>query len=166
MSQIVAGVALAQSAAPVAALDDYLHASGGQLELLTKSSSRLSGSFGITASRSQLPFANGTGRGYSGTLGGTIVPDRLWFFASAEQATPMFVQTPIANAPVIRMINTNVGAQVGDRQNMAASFAAASRFDPSSFLSLHYTGIVSSSSYFTATVSRGSSQPTILLPPR
>lgn len=138
----IAGAALAQ------ATDDSLRASGGQIELLGKNSDRWSGSLGISASRSQLPFTAGMARGYNGSLGGTLIPDRLWFFASAERVQPMFSQTPYASVPVIRGFHSNAAAQIGPQQNFFA------RIDPSTFMTMHYTGAVSSNSFFTATVSR------------
>jgi hypothetical protein len=179
---MVAGVALAQTFAPptgapdasVVAPYEFGYVFGGELDLLAKHSARFSGSFGILTSRSQFPFAtrNGAASGYDATLGGTIVQDRLWFFASGYQNEALlgsrFGTAPRANTSdraLSRGIDTKVNAQLGDAQNLAASFATGrepgmtamtiAAPTPSSFLSLRYTGIVSSNMFFTASVSRG-----------
>src|SRR5436305_827330 len=78
---LTAGVALAQQ--------EYGRSWGGQLDLFTKQPSRLSGSLGLTFSRSSL--FGGNAKGYEGTLGGTVVPDRLWFFGSMQRNdAPLF----------------------------------------------------------------------------
>jgi len=130
---LVAGAAFGQS--------EFGRASGEQLELLGKSTNRPAGSIGITGSS--------LGQRYNATLGGTIVQDRLWFFASAQRGNPLF--TPRS---VVPRIDLNLGAQPTERQNVAAFFAAAPRATPNSFLSLHYTGIVSDSMFVTANISR------------
>ncbi|MDQ6769717.1 MAG: hypothetical protein M3Z54_06990 [Gemmatimonadota bacterium] len=135
---ITSGVSFAQSS------DEFGRGSGGILELSVKGPSRMSGSLGLTTSRGGL-------RGYGATFGGTIVNDRLWFFGMAERN-----QTRVP-AP---QIDANWNALLGSRSDLAASIrngaAAGTMTVPSSFLSLHYTGIVSSNMFFTATVSRNS----------
>lgn len=132
-----------------AASNEFGHTSAGEIDLLTKRPSRLSGSLGLSL------FGSG-GHGYNGTLGGTIVKDRVWFFASAEKAQPQF--SPSYATPA-RAIDTKLNAQLGDRQALAATFAstnapATAAPLPSSFLSLHYTGVLTDSMFFTATFSR------------
>ena len=107
------GIAFAQS------LEEFGRASGGQVDFTFKTPSRLSGSFGLT-----------TGRSAFATVGGTLVKDRVWFFASGQriQTTPRF-----------------------DGNGVTTTVRAPDSTRP--FLSLHYTGIVSSNSFFTATVS-------------
>jgi len=100
------GIAFAQSSA------EFGRASGGELDLTFKAPSSFSGSFGLT-----------TGRSAFGTFGGTLIKDRVWFFAS------------------------------GERTHTTQRFADRNSARP--FLSLHSTGIVSSNSFFTATVSSG-----------
>lgn len=194
LSQMLAGVAFAQSVvapagpaeASVAAPDEFGRVSGGELDLLAKHSSRFSGSFGILTSRSQFPFAtrNGTTTGYNATLGGTIVQDRLWFFASGYQSDALLgsrfdTALPQTRTPDVasRAINPRVSAQLGDRQSLAASFIARRDAGATptittaapglgSLLSLHYTGIVSSNMFFTANVSRRSAvQPELQVAP-
>jgi len=95
------------------------------------------------------------GKGFDATLGGTLVKDRVWFFASGERSEPLFA-SQYGDAKMI--------AQLGDRQSLATSFAASRQAGlttgttlaapiPSSFLSLHYTGIVSSNMFVTASFS-------------
>jgi hypothetical protein len=181
LSQLLVGAAFAQSVvpptgapdAPVASPSEFGRTYGGDLDLLTKHSQSFSGSFGISASRSSLPFATGTTKGLDATLGGTVLQDRLWIFASAHQndgllgsrfATTL-PQGGTAVGAVSRGIDTKMTAQLGDRQSLVASFAAArgtgattaatiAAPTPSSFLSLHYTGIVSSNMFFTGSFSR------------
>ena len=136
---LVAVAASAQDATPA----EFGRASGGALELMAKRPSRLSGSLGLTLSGSA-----------GATLGGTLIPDRLWFFGTAEH-------TRTAQ----RMLDARAISQLGDRQSLNASLAAAARQPaitsstplvtlPSSFLSLHYTAIVSSNSFFDISVSQ------------
>ncbi len=137
LSQLFAAAAFAQSAG------EFGQASGGSIDTITKHSSRLSGSLSLSA---------GVGKGYDATLGGTLVPDRVWFFASAAKNDSFFGPR--------RMTDTEMTANLGDRQNLAAAFASTrtqSTFTPgtipSSFLSLHYTGIVTNNMFVTASFS-------------
>lgn len=169
LSQLIAAAAFAQTAVP-APPSEFGRVSGGEIEAITKNTDRLSGSLGIGLSRS-LPFASGSGRRYNATLGGTILQDRLWFFGTAEQSDPIFSSRYPALAQNAlskpsRSTNAKMTAQLGDRQSLAASFASARDLglmtvnpgvaNPSSFLSLHYTGIVSDHMFFTGTVTRSS----------
>lgn len=110
---------------------EFGRTSGGDIDLITKHSQPLSGSLGFTA---------GFGKGLDAALGGTLVKDRVWFFATAE-----------------RNSNAKMTASLDDRKALATSFAASRQSTPvalpSSFLSLHYTGIVSSNMFVTASFS-------------
>ena len=117
------GIAFAQST------EDLFHSSGGQVSFTFKSPSRLSGSLGLTLGRSAF-----------GSFGGTIVKDRLWFFAAGEhqQATARFdnrLSTSFANRETLDM-------------------TPASRPDDLTrrFLTLRSTGILSDRSFLTVTV--------------
>ena len=134
--------------ATTALAQEYGHASGGDIDLITKRPNKLSGSFGFTA---------GGGQGFDATLGGNLIKDRVWFFASAEKSNSAF-GTPF------RATDAKVNANLGDRQMLAASFADTkqslvttnpnlSLTMPSTFLSLHYTGIVSNNMFVTASFS-------------
>jgi hypothetical protein len=116
------GIAFAQSS------EEFGRSSGGQVDFTFKTPSRLSGSLGLTTGRSALA-----------TFGGTLVKDRVWFFASGEriQTTPRF--------------DSKLFQSLGDRNSVTTTVRAPGSLRP--FLSLHSTGIVSSNSFFTATVS-------------
>ena len=147
LTLILAGPAIAQEAT-----SEFGRASGGDLALALKTPSSWSGSLELSLSN---PSGNRTGA----TFGGNLVPDRLWFFGTAERSAANRIQT-------------NVNGQLGDRQSVGAALRVGRDLAlpqspmpspvtiPTSFLSLRYTGIVSSNSFFTATVSRSSTQPT------
>ena len=150
---------LATAAFAQSASTEFGRMSGGAIELMTKHSRPFSGSLALTTSRSQLSFGSG-----GATLGGTLVPDRIWFFASAEKSEPTFASQYGVDQAISRTTDAKMIAQLGDRQNLAASFAAVRQSGvttgpiltapiPSSFLSLHYTGIVSNNMFFTASFS-------------
>lgn len=143
--------AFAQSSA------EFGRASGGQIDLSVKAPSQFSGSLSATMSRSAGPSMFGFNR-YAGTAGGTIVKDRVWFFATAEQNSVPFSST-IPQSP---QFDAKMSAELGSRNSLGALFlqrgASMQMGVPSSFLSLHYTGIVSSNSFFTATVSHSQAQ--------
>ena len=132
---------------------EFGRSSGGELAIGVKQPTRLSGSIGIA-----FPL-----RRNGATLGGTLVKDRLWFFASAEKMdVPRFSNAASG-------LSTNMNGQLGDRQSFDAALRAGrdvvipqastpALAIPSSFLSLRYTGIVSSNSFFSASFSRTSSQ--------
>ena len=125
---------------------EFGRASGGELDMFTKQPRAFSGSFGLTAGNN----AFGSSRGYLASGGGTLVPDKMWFFASAErQSLPT------------NMANMNVNWQATSRQDLTAAlsttkFSTPALTMPSSFLSLHYTAVTSPSSFFTMSVSRSS----------
>ncbi len=162
-TQMIAGVAMAQGTT-----SEFSRVSGGQIELLAKQTRRLSGSLGITMSRSGNRL-----RGYEATLGGTIVEDRLWFFGAAHQSERLqFASTLRETAPPLTAstFDGKLNAQLSDRHSLAASFSTgrnllvtppATNADPlpSSFLSLHYTGIVSNNLFFTGSFLKRSGQP-------
>src|SRR5215212_8068925 len=113
LSLVVSASAFAQDAATPAGIE-FGRASGGAIELMTKHARPFSGTLSLT---------QGGSRGYGATLGGTLVPDRVWFFASALKSTPLatsqYVQQP-SSAPAL---NAKMFGQLGDRQNLVASFA-------------------------------------------
>jgi hypothetical protein len=187
LSQMLAGVAFAQSVVPpagatdpsVAAPYEFGRAFGGEMDLITKRSSGLSGSLGFSMSKAPIPFAtggNGTTKGLDATLGGTLVKDKVWFFASAHQNDALLTsrygtvltQNGTSNGAVSRGIDTKLTAQIGDRNNLAASFAAGRELGvtpagtvaptPASFLALRYTGVVSSNMFFSTSFSRYNAQ--------
>jgi hypothetical protein len=127
----------------------------GTLEMAAKHApgAGLSGSLSMTAGKSDLPFGS-SGKRYDATFGGTLVKDRAWFFASGERSSmPTYSTningTPIALDPSLRL---GMNAAVSNTQSLDASFSSGTL--PKSFLSLHYTGMISSNSFFTANVSQ------------
>ena len=122
---LTTSIAFAQTSA------EFGRSSGEQIDLEFKTPSRFSGSLGLT-----------TGRSTFGTFGGTLVKDRVWFFASGERSQ----RNP--------RLDSSLFASLGDRNTFGATILRA----PDSvrpFLSMRYTGIVSSNSFFTAAVSSG-----------
>src|SRR5438128_2477759 len=152
VAQVIAGIALAQ---------EYGRASGGQLELVAKQPTQLSGSLSLSRSRSL--FGNSL-NGLGGTLGGTIVPDRLWFFGSLERTDTPFFASTLPQIQAASAGSAKFDAHLGDRQSLTA-IAVGSQFSsqtisptmsamPAWFGSVHYTGIISPNAFFTASVSQ------------
>lgn len=152
---VVAGSSFAQSA-------EYARAHGGELRIVTKNATnRFSGSLGVLASSTQF----GSGRGIEATAGGSLVDDRLWFFGSFQQnAMPVISQLALPAATETRALDAKITANLGDRNSLIGTYASTTATTPtlsplaipSSFLSLNYTGIVSDSAFFTATIRRTS----------
>ena len=126
---------------------EYGRVSGGEIHLMAKHDQPFSGSLFLIGS-------GGRGKGYGATLGATIVPDKVWFFGSVQQSVSRGIDAKLTG--------------LGDRQNLVASYAASKPSQPaaidstlgtfgtslsSSFLSLHYTGVVSSNMFVTASFS-------------
>ena len=132
-----AGACLAQSS------DEFGRATGGLLELSVKGPTRLSGSLGLTTGGSGL-------RGYGATFGGTVINDRLWFFGTAERNQSRVVATAIPQSSP--KFDANWKAAIGDRNSFSASYGKAT-IPSSSFMTMHYTGIVSSNMFITGSVS-------------
>lgn len=144
-----------------------MRGSGGELRLITKQTGRLSGSLGIASSRSSSPFG-GDGQRYDATLGGTLVPDRLWFFGSLQRSDVSSFAFAPAMPAVAAPVSDTVGkltAGIGPQHDLSAAFRSAQTTVwsgspgitleiPSSFLSLHYTGVLSSNAFFTTSVTR------------
>ncbi|HUP48044.1 MAG TPA: hypothetical protein VNA04_04565 [Thermoanaerobaculia bacterium] len=147
-AQIVAGAVLAQSQAPVPAASEFGRVSGGQIELLTSGTQKLSGSLGVSSS--------GGGRhGYDATLGGSLLEDRLWFFGAASMLPAMEQRAGVG------AVDLKMDAQLGSRHALGATFSEGRTLPaatpdmamapmPSSFLSLRYTGVVSNNLFFDA----------------
>jgi hypothetical protein len=179
LAPLLAAAAFAQSEPPATAPSvpssptaEFGRVSGGDIDMLTKHGQAFSGSIGMMTSPSQLSSGSGgNGKGFDATLGGTLVKDRVWFFGSTERRDSLFASqyaAPFADGATSRVTSratdARLTAQLGDRQNLAASFAASRQPAlttaptltgtlPSSFLSLHYTGIVSSNMFISASFS-------------
>lgn len=126
---------------------EYASASGGAINVMPKATNPFSGSLSLTL---------GNGPGYGATFGGAIVPDKMWFFASAERVQPLVTTS------VTRAFDVKAMTQLSDRQNLAASFVSANPQTPfnttipTKFLSLHYTSMLSDNMFMTASVSKES----------
>ena len=162
VAQLATGLALAQTA-------EYERGSGGQIEMMTKEATkRLSGSLSMSQGRSSAGL--GSLKGFEGTLGGTIVEDRLWFFAAAARNESLAFVPGLSELPqpvATNAVDAKVMANLGNRHDFSAAFStgrdaittsAPMTFGtvPTSFLSLRYTGIVSSNMFFDVNVSQRS----------
>lgn len=143
-AQIVAGVSLAQETGTA----EFGRATGGEMQLAVKTPKSTSATLGFDFGTSA--------KGYGATFGGTLVPDRIWFFASAQRNESSWF------GGQSELLAGKADAQLGDRQTLTLSAgdsglkpAAASPIEiPSTFLDLRYTGIVSNNMFFTVNVSR------------
>jgi len=141
---------------------EFGRATGGELLLTRKGSAPLSGSLEISL--------RGSSPAYGMTAGGTLIQDRLWFFASGwrqEWSPSPFAGMDLPENATTRAIGARVNGQVAGSHDFSAFFDAARRPElstigassfagsvPSSFLSLRYTGIVSSNMFFSASFTR------------
>ena len=150
------------------AATEFSRASGGEIELMTKESKKLSGTLGMTLSSPDHSFGAGKPlKGYEASFGGTLVDDRIWFFASAQRHDALqFASAFPQIAEETAATEGKVIAQLGDQHNLAAAMGSGRQLAvssslsiPTSFLSLHYTGVISSNMFFTASVSRSTTQP-------
>lgn len=139
--QLAAGTLIAQDGS------EFSRTSGGQVEVFTKrTTKKLAGSLDMNL------LGSSSRIGYGATIGGTILEDRLWFFASAQQLPQM------AHPVGVDATFGNVNAQLGDRQSLMASLGTIRETNPtmpagslpSSFLSLRYTATISSNIFFSA----------------
>src|SRR5438067_6784466 len=103
---LITAAALAQSSA------EFGRFSGGQIELAVKAPSHFSGSLGGT-----MALSNGLS-GYGGTFGGTVIKDRMWFFATADHREMRLPSTVVS----IPRLTSNLAANLGDRNSLGASF--------------------------------------------
>ena len=105
---------------------EYGRASAGTIDLVPKSGQRFDGSFSL--------FSGGS---FGATGGGTLVKDRVWFFAAADRQQPMVRATSLPTS------NTDLSAV------FAKSRPVNSLTLPKDFLSLRSTTIFSPSSLMT-----------------
>lgn len=168
--------ALAQDATTSESADRSTFAgSGGTLTMVTKGSSGFSGSLGASFSSSDDVFGNRRGNRYDATVGGTLIEDRLHFFASGGQQQSRAVAfndiQPLGGAAPSNgtALDARMYANLGDRHTLGAMFSRndqpavstvlpANVSLPTTFLSMRYTGIVTDSMFFTANISRRSIQ--------
>ena len=143
----VAATAFAQT------VDEFGRFYEGTLDMMARKSpgNGFSGSLGVTAGRSDLGFGS-SGQRYDASFGGTLVKDKAWFFASAERGNSLYGTQNLMVAP---------SANLGDKQTLDAMFSSARSSTlpgtvtlPKTFMNLHYTGIITPNSFFTATVTQ------------
>lgn len=134
-----------------AALGQEYTTSGGELRLLTKhATSAMSGSFTLGTSL------------MSASYGGTLVPDRVWFFGSAMRDKSNLLTSQYgAPAVSLRGLDAKTTAQLGDRQSLVAAFnsaaSSATAVTPrlnTSLFDVHYMMMVSPNSFFTVNVTK------------
>lgn len=123
----------------------------GEMRMLTKSATNaMSGSFTL-----------GTNL-MSASYGGTVVPDRVWFFGSAMRDKSNLLTSQYGTPAVsMRGLDAKTTAQLGDRQSLVAAFTSAAspgtavspRLNTSLF-DVHYMMNVSPNSFFTVNVTK------------
>jgi hypothetical protein len=147
---------------------EFGRASGGQLVLTPKGAAPVSGSLQLSLSSGSDVFGRGSSPGYGLTAGGTLIEDRLWFFGSASQQVSQtrFADLELPANATTSAIGARAGGRIGAGHDFSAFFEAARRPElsttsrssldlvPSSFLSLRYTGVISSNMFFNASVTR------------
>ena len=122
-------VLLLIAAAPAFA-QEYGRASAGSIDLTTKSANRFDGSFSFSSSRS-----------LGATFGGTVVKDRVWFFASADRQQPMLRTTSMPTT------TTDLSAVLAKTRPAVSPLTL-----PKDSLSLHSTTVLSPSAFMTFSV--------------
>jgi len=152
---------------------EFGRATGGEMVLTPKGSASLSGSLELSLSAGRDVFGRrSSSPGYGMTAGGTLIQDRLWFFAAGsrqERSPSSFASIELPENATTSAIGARVNGQIAGSHDFSAFFDAARRPElstigassfaasvPSSFLSLRYTGIVSSNMFFSASVTRSS----------
>lgn len=152
LSQLIAFAALAQSA-------EFGRATGGEISAITKgATSPLSGSLGLSLSSDVF----GSREGYGATIGGTLIQDRLWFFAAGTQQSGgayEFAGLQFPERAVTGSIDAKLNGQLGSAHDFSATYTAAQApaltMDvPSNFLSLRYNAVITNNMTFSATYSR------------
>lgn len=144
---------------------EYGRTSGGELRVLTRHSNGFSGSIGISRSAGSLAGRNG----YEATFGGTAIADHLWFFGSAQQTSVRSISPYAGFLPqqqlskaTVQTGDVKLSADMFDRHSFAGTLSTGQSVSPSTnlnvlpstFLSLHYTGVISPNAFVTATVTQ------------
>lgn len=131
-------------AAAAASAQEYGRSTGGELSMVTKQPSKLSATLG---------FRMGSGKGFEGAVGGTVIEDRMWFFASALREDNRLISTVPTAASSPRLLDSKLNTQLTPSQSLTGSYDQTVLEVPQSFLNLHYTGILSSNSFFSVNLS-------------
>ncbi|HEX3111275.1 MAG TPA: hypothetical protein VHU41_19385 [Thermoanaerobaculia bacterium] len=148
---VIRCLALSLLLATTAFAQEYT-ASGGEVRLVTKhATGGMSGSFSL-----------GTGGLMSANYGGTLVPDRIWFFGAAMRDKSNLLTSQYgAPAVSLRGLDAKTTAQLGDRQSLVTAFnssaSSATALNPrlnTSLFDMHYTMMVSPSAFFSVNVTK------------
>lgn len=132
---------LALSAAAQSDPAEFGRASGGTIELITKAPRQTSGSLSLTRSTG--------GQGYEGTIGGTLLDDRVWFFGAASTFPGMYAK---ATAQPVDWSNITATWSGGLQPAGDGLKPVAPRSD--SFLSLRSTSVISDRMMLNISISR------------
>lgn len=161
---------------------EYGRAASGEMVMTPKGSAPFSGSLEVSMSTGNDFFGRGSFPAYAVTAGGTLVNDRLWFFGSAvRQEVPVsrfetldLPETATSGAVAAQAHGQIAGShafsafvEAARRPELQVAASSASTFEdvlPSSFLSLRYTGVVSSDLMFSGSLTRSSRIRTITTP--
>lgn len=157
LAQLTAGAALAQSA-------EFGRASGGEITAVTKGATApFSGSLGLSMGSDVF----GRREGYEATIGGTLIQDRLWFFAAGSQqsgAAYNFADLQLPERAVTGAIDAKLDGQLGSAHDFSAMYSAVQTpvltmnatplTVPTNFLSLRYSAVVTNNLTFSATYTR------------
>lgn len=151
---------------------EFGRATSGTMVMTPKGSSSFSGSLELSRSSGSDAFGLGSSAAYGITAGGALIQDRLWFFGAAsmqETSQARFAEIELPENATTGAIGARVNGRISGGQDFSSFFEAARRpalstsapaafagITPSSFLSLRYTGIVSSSTLFNASFTRSS----------
>ena len=164
LAQLIAFSVSAQQAA------EFGRASGKELVMTAKGAAPISGSLSLSIGNDV--FGRSSSPAYGVTAGGTLMQDRLWFFASASQqevSTSRFADLELPENATTGAVDARVNGQITGSHDFSAFFESARRPElsttvpssfgavtPSSFLSLRYTGVISSNAFFSTSFTRSS----------
>jgi hypothetical protein len=146
--QLLAFAVVAQESA------EFGRATGREVVLTPKGAAPFSGT---------LELSLGTFPRYGVTAGGSLMQDRLWFFASASQQRSRFAQINLPENATTTAVAAHVNGQLSPGQDFSAFFETARRpevsssftgIGPSSLFSLRYNGVISSNMLFSARFTR------------
>jgi hypothetical protein len=174
--RVVTALFLVQMIASAVSAQEYGSASAGEIVLKPKGAAPISGSIGVSLSSGNDVLGRSSSPEYGLTLGGTLVQDRLWFFASGarqEASQSRFRDLELPRNATAGAISARVNGQLTGAQDFSAFFESARRPElsttgatsfnaivPTSFLSLHYDGVLSSNTLFSASFTRSTRTPT------
>jgi hypothetical protein len=166
----VTALFLVQMIAFAVSAQEYGSASAGEIVLKPKGAAPITGSIGVSLSSGNDVLGRSSSPEYGLTLGGTLVQDRLWFFASGsrqEGSRSRFSDLELPRNATTGAIGARINGQLTGAQDFSAFFESARRPEfsttgtasfnaivPSSFLSLRYDAVLSSNTLFSASFTR------------